>query len=86
MMLKKYRVARDLSAADFAKLIGVANDSVVGRYERGDRMPRPEIVERIRKVTKGMVTFDDHLAACRKRRAARAVPKAEPSETDAVPA
>lgn len=84
MMLKKYRIARGLSLAQLAKEIGVANESVVRRYESGVRMPRPEIIEKIWEFTKGAVTFGDHLAAYRMRQASTAAHATEPSEADAV--
>lgn len=79
MKLKSYRTAKKLSLAQLAAKIGVANESVVRRYETGARMPRPEIIEKIWSVTDGKVDFNDHLEARREWIAAR---QAQPSSLD----
>lgn len=59
MTLSEYRNNKGLSLGALARLIGVANRSVVKRYENGDRIPRAKIMQRIKTVTGGLVTADD---------------------------
>lgn len=50
-------------------MIGVTNKQTMSRYARGDRFPPPDVLLRIREVTKGKVSADDfvdqHTAAGR---------------------
>lgn len=61
MELRAYLNSRDLSEADFAKLIGV-KQSAVNRYCRKIRTPKPKVMSEIIRVTKGKVTANDFVA------------------------
>jgi transcriptional regulator with XRE-family HTH domain len=60
MNLQAYLDRNDLSRADFAKQIGVSEVAVT-RYIGGKRMPRPEVLSKIREATNGAVTPNDFL-------------------------
>lgn len=58
MRLGSYLKVKEITRADFGAEIGVSHVSVV-RYVKGQRMPRPDVLERIHKVTHGEVTYAD---------------------------
>lgn len=62
MKLSDYLAAEKLSHAEFGKRVGVSQVSI-HRYSKGLRLPRPEIVARIAKETRGKVTIEDHYQA-----------------------
>ncbi|MEO0438799.1 MAG: helix-turn-helix transcriptional regulator [Pseudomonadota bacterium] len=61
MKLSDYLIAQQLDPAEFARRIGVGRMSV-HRYIRGERFPRPEVLQRIHQATAGQVTPNDFLA------------------------
>jgi transcriptional regulator with XRE-family HTH domain len=63
MRLRRYLDTNSITLPRFAKLIGVSVQSV-HRYANGERIPRPEVMERIKRVTKGAVLPNDFYA-CR---------------------
>ncbi len=58
MKLARFLIAHQMTPAAFARLIGVTRNAV-HRYVRGERMPAPEVMERIVQVTEGAVTPND---------------------------
>ena len=56
--LKAYLTKRRISQRDFAAKIGV-NESAVSRQITQNRLPEPEVMQRIIDVTKGQVTAND---------------------------
>ena len=62
MELRAYLKAKTLSEAAFADLIGV-KQSAVNRYCRGDRVPKPDVMREIMRVTKGKVTANDFVSS-----------------------
>jgi transcriptional regulator with XRE-family HTH domain len=54
MKLRTYREENGLTLAQMADKVGVSEVSM-SRYERGDRMPRPEVMRKIGEVTGGAV-------------------------------
>ena len=58
MTLSEYLKRHDLAAARFAEKIGVTGESV-RRYAAGERVPRPEIMNRIVEATDGTVQHRD---------------------------
>ena len=77
MDLKTYRLSKDLTREDAANFLELANESVVRRYETGERYPRPEIMARIERLTGGEVTASDMLETRRAWEKARERAKAE---------
>lgn len=69
--LSAYLRQQDISIQMFAKMVNVKVASV-HRYVLGERIPRPEILERIIKVTKGAVQANDFFASMMQRQAAHA--------------
>jgi predicted transcriptional regulator len=57
MSLSTYLQKNGLSYDDFGQMIGVTATSVY-RYAMGDRFPRPSILSRIKKATRGEITYD----------------------------
>jgi transcriptional regulator with XRE-family HTH domain len=77
MQMRNYRIAKGLTLADVAELMGFISPNngrplfgTVHRHESGARMPDIETVERYRKMTGGAVTIDDWLKL-RKRKGAK---------------
>lgn len=64
MKLDEYLAAEDVSIATFAGLIGVSVQAV-HRYLSGERIPRPDLMERIEATTGGRVQANDLYAARR---------------------
>jgi transcriptional regulator with XRE-family HTH domain len=60
MNIREYREHLGLSLSAFAKSIGVTG-SVVCHYEYGKRFPGPAILDKIQRVTGGLVTVSDVL-------------------------
>ena len=58
MKLKKWRKSADLTLTQLAEAVGVS-DITIGRYERGERTPRPKIMAQIVRVTDGAVQPGD---------------------------
>jgi len=61
MRLRAYLDGHDISISAFAEAIGVSVQAV-HRYLGGDRIPRPEVMQRIVVQTKGAVRPDDFYA------------------------
>ncbi|MEM7625873.1 MAG: helix-turn-helix transcriptional regulator [Planctomycetota bacterium] len=61
MKLSDYLISQQLGPAEFARRIGVGRMSI-HRYIRGERFPRPEVLQRIYQATAGQVTPNDFLA------------------------
>ena len=60
MTLSEYMKAKKMSDADIAPLVG-KDQSVIGRYRRGDIRPDLYTVAKISEITKGKVRFQDWL-------------------------
>ena len=60
MTLSEYMQAKKLSDSDLAPLVG-KDQSVIGRYRRGDIKPDLYTVAKISEITKGKVRFQDWL-------------------------
>ncbi len=60
MKLSEYRKSAGLTLGQFAEIVGVS-DMAIGRYERGERIPRPKIMAQIWRVTDGAVSPNDFL-------------------------
>jgi transcriptional regulator with XRE-family HTH domain len=60
MKLSEYRKSAGLTLGQFAEIVGVS-DITIGRYERGERTPKPKIMTQIVRVTDGAVTPNDFL-------------------------
>lgn len=58
--LEKYLESRNLTQAEFGKLIGSGQESV-SRYISGHRYPRPKVLAKIIAETGGAVTASDFL-------------------------
>lgn len=56
--LRRWRHKKQLSLEALGAQLGV-NRSTLSYYETGNRIPRPPIMERIRRVTEGEVTASD---------------------------
>lgn len=66
MDLRRYLDEREISIPAFAATIGVSVQSV-HRYLGGDRMPLPQVLERIKRATGDLVQPNDfHLAVIAK--------------------
>lgn len=59
MMIREWRLKRGLSFRAVAELVGVANGTVVRRWETGDCIPRRDEMRRIFVATAGKVTPND---------------------------
>lgn len=68
MNLRPYLEENGISPAEFAREIRVEPASV-HRYLSGERIPRPEILERIIQATNGAVQANDFFASVRARQA-----------------
>lgn len=68
MGLREYLEARQESVAEFAVRLGVA-ESTVFRYLNGERTPRPAVLARIKKLTRGKVTPNDIYAPVKRKAA-----------------
>jgi len=51
----------EISNSEFAERIGVSRQAV-WRYRLGERMPRPDVISRIREATRGAVTANDFVS------------------------
>ena len=60
MDMKQWRKLNKLSMAEAAKLMSLENARAYQRYETGENRPDAPLVERIRAVTDGSVTAEDH--------------------------
>ena len=60
MTLSEYMQSKKLSDSDLAPLAG-EDQSVIGRYRRGDIKPDRYTVAKISEITKGKVRFHDWL-------------------------
>ena len=58
MKLALYLTANKLTYAEFAKAVG-ASTFAVGKWARGDRLPRPDALSKIVAATRGQVTAND---------------------------
>lgn len=63
MRLRDLRAEKGWTLAQLAEILGVRTPEVVRRYEIGERVPRPRIIEKIEALSDGRVTFEDHFAA-----------------------
>lgn len=64
MMLRTYLDQHAVSTTQFAERIGVSL-AALHRYLTGERTPRPEVLERISRVTQGCVQPNDFFAFSR---------------------
>lgn len=62
MRLQQFLDQNNIGRAEFAKAIGVSEVAIT-RYVGGKRMPRPEILVKIKVATNGAVTPNDFLHA-----------------------
>jgi transcriptional regulator with XRE-family HTH domain len=60
MKLQQFLDQNNISRADFARAVGVSEVAIT-RYVGGKRMPRTDLLVKIREATKGAVTADDFL-------------------------
>lgn len=58
MKLSRYLTKHHIRSEDFANRIGMSVSSVE-KYRRGVKIPRPDVVSRIRKATRGRVKAQD---------------------------
>ena len=66
MKLEKFRQKKKLTHKQLAELIGLKNktgSSTVHRWCSGSRIPRPEMLEKIKSATKNKVTIKDFYEA-----------------------
>lgn len=61
MHLAAYLADAQIADRDFADRIGVSRQAL-HRYRQGSRIPRPEVLAKIKKATAGAVTADDFMA------------------------
>lgn len=62
MQLNKFRISKKLTFKGLANLIGLQSktaSSTVHRWCTGSRMPRPQMIEKIKIATKNKVTIKD---------------------------
>lgn len=62
MQLNKFRIQKKLTFKSLANLIGLKSktaSSTVHRWCTGSRMPRPQMIEKIKTATKNKVTIKD---------------------------
>lgn len=62
MQLNKFRISKKLTFKGLADLIGLQSktaSSTVHRWCTGSRMPRPQMIEKIKIATKNKVTIKD---------------------------
>lgn len=62
MQLNKFRIKKNLTYKQLADLIGLKSktaSSTVHRWCTGSRMPRPQMIEKIKTATKNKVTIKD---------------------------
>ncbi len=62
MKLHDYLKDCGISDAEFGSLVEASEDAV-RKWKYGQRMPRPQVLARIREVTNGAVTANDFLPA-----------------------
>lgn len=65
MDLQSWLTEQKISHAEFAVRVG-ATKHAVGKWVRGERMPRPVVMEKIGRITEGQVTANDFMAAHRR--------------------
>ena len=58
MKLRPWRISRNLTLVELAVKVGVTFNALA-RYERGERVPRRDIMERIVRATAGRVQPSD---------------------------
>ena len=58
MVLQQYLASRDITVSEFAERLGVTAQTV-HRYLATGRVPRADMMERIRRVTRGCVQPND---------------------------
>jgi len=58
--LRRYRSEHGLSRRQVAEAVGV-DEMSIGRYERGERMPRRQVLKRLIAMSGGQLTADDFL-------------------------
>jgi transcriptional regulator with XRE-family HTH domain len=61
MDLKTYRTQMGWTLDEAAAFASFSDGSTWARYERGERYPRPDAMEKIARLTGGKVTPDDML-------------------------
>lgn len=59
MKLADYLIQKQIGPSEFAELIGVSSRMTVHRYITGKRVPHPDMIQRITRVTRGAVTAAD---------------------------
>lgn len=60
MTLNDYLSAHDISPAEFGRLVG-ASEHGVRKWQRGERVPRPDAMRLITLATEGAVTANDFI-------------------------
>jgi transcriptional regulator with XRE-family HTH domain len=68
MKLADYIARKRMTQEAFADLVGVSQVSIA-RYIRGHRIPRPEVIQKIHRVTNGRVTANDFISPATERAA-----------------
>lgn len=68
MNLNSYLILSKTKPADFAMAVGVTVFAV-GKWRRGERMPRPQHLKKINAITQGAVTANDFFSAQKDRAA-----------------
>lgn len=61
MKLQEYRKQKDMTLAEVAEKVGVT-EVAISRYERGERIPRPAIMQKIEEITDGFVRPNDFVS------------------------
>ena len=59
MNLDQWLTEASMTDAEFARVSGVKQRALIGKYRRGRQFPSPENLRRIRDATAGAVTADD---------------------------
>ena len=63
MKLETWVKSNGVSVTNLATLIGVSGYRTAQRYITGERIPRPEVMEKIHEITEGQVTANDFYAS-----------------------
>lgn len=59
MKLADFMHARSISPETLRRLLGVRSRTTVGRYLRGEQIPRPDLLKKIEALSDGLVTLTD---------------------------
>ena len=61
MKLSSYMTLKGLRDGDLAAALGECSIGAIRKWRSGERIPRPEMMARIRRATDGQVTPDDFI-------------------------